>query len=82
MIFLTRYWKAIAALGVVFAFVLYLIYAVEKAKQIVLLEQVVEQQQEYIEDRKGIEDATKGVRGISSDAALEWLRNRSPNEAD
>lgn len=82
MSFLLKNWKAILGLTAVFVVSLYLIFTVERAKEILVLEKQVKEQQEYIEDRKGIENATESVRGIDSDAALEWLRNRSPSAAE
>jgi hypothetical protein len=76
MLFLLRYWKVGLGLAVVFSIVMYLESKVDQAKTILELETKTEQQDEYINTRKSIDDAGENVRGVDADAALEWLRNR------
>lgn len=82
MLLLIKHWKVIASLVLVFAVAMYLQLEIQEAKDMIQLENRVEQQKDYIEGRKGIDDATKNVRGIDSDAALEWLRSRTPGGSE
>lgn len=71
-----RNWKFLTTLVLIFMCVAYLQSQIEEAKRIVTLENKVEQQENYIDTRKGIDDATKGVSNITDDSALKWLRDR------
>jgi len=80
MLFLLRYWKVGLGLAIIFSVVMYLESKVDQAKTILELETKTEQQDNYINARKRIDDASESVRGYDADAALEWLRNRQSQD--
>jgi hypothetical protein len=82
MLSLLRGWKVIVGFSVVFLVVLYLNSQIKEAKEMINLQNKIERQEDYIDGRKGIDNATKNVRGLNGDAALEWLRDRVPRSSD
>jgi tRNA (Thr-GGU) A37 N-methylase len=74
---LLKNWKAIAVTVVAFFVISYLHNEIKEARQIIELENRVEEQESYIETRKDIDDAVKGLGNLDDTSALEWLRDRN-----
>lgn len=77
MPFLIKHWKISLIVLALMSLYTYTRYEIHMAVNKVKLEQQIESQKEYIDTRKEIDNAVKGVSSISSDDATEWLRERS-----